>query len=79
MVRQAGPLWGCFDAKQATIHIDHEQLPGSEDLLDRACVEVISHGGEVYSVPSEQIKTGAPMAAIFRYAATPLAVPPLTS
>ena len=71
-LRQAGPLWGTFDAVLGHTHVDQEQVPGSEDLLDRACAEVLLHGGNLYAVPWNQINSGAPMAAIFRYAASPL-------
>jgi hypothetical protein len=72
IVRQSGPLWGTFDCEQGKVHVDHEQRPGTEDLLDRACVEVLRHGGDVFAVPWQQIKSGAPLAAIFRYALSPL-------
>lgn len=72
LVRQSGPLWGTFDSEHGKVHVDHEQRPGTEDLLDRACVKVLSQGGDVFAVPWQQIKTAAPMAAIFRYALSPL-------
>jgi hypothetical protein len=73
IVRQSGPLWGTFDSEHGKVHVDHEQRPGTEDLLDRACVEVLRHGGEVVAVPWPRINSGAPMAAIFHYALSPLA------
>ncbi|HEY4308470.1 MAG TPA: hypothetical protein VGN12_03370 [Pirellulales bacterium] len=76
LVRQSGPLWGTFDSEHGKIHVDHEQRPGTEDLLDRACAEVLLHGGGVFAVPWQKIKTGAPLAAIFRYALSP---PPTAS
>ena len=39
-----------------------------EGLVDRACVEVLAHGGEVFTVGSRRVTRGAPMAAVFRYA-----------
>jgi hypothetical protein len=74
LVHDTGPLWGAFDPVRRTVHAETEQLPDSEDLIDRACVEVLDHGGEVFAVSWQELKSGAPMSAILRYenAATPV-------
>lgn len=66
-VRDLGPLWGAFDPVSGVVHAQAEQSPECEDLIDRACVEVLNHGGEVFAVSWQELKCGAPMAAILRY------------
>jgi len=68
LVRDCGPLWGEFDAADNVVRLHGEQIPMSEDLLDRACVEVLNHRGEVHAVPRGEIPNGVPMGALYRYA-----------
>ena len=40
---------------------------GEEDLLNRAAIETILHGGSVFSLPTDHMPDGMPVAAIFRW------------
>jgi hypothetical protein len=60
--------WGFFDEKNMEVHLDKQQRPGNEDLLDYAAIETLLNGGEVITVdPQEMPEQGSPAAAILRY------------
>jgi hypothetical protein len=40
---------------------------GGADLLDRAVVQTLRHGGDVHTLPETSMPTGTPICAIFRY------------
>lgn len=69
-VETTAPLWGTFDPRMNLVAIHPQQTPASEDLVDRACAEVIAHGGDVYAVSKGSLEGDPPMGAIFRYTAT---------
>jgi hypothetical protein len=61
-------LWGRWDAAERVAWLEAEQGPESEDLLDLAAAQTFLHGGEVFSVPPEEVpEPGQPLAAIFRW------------
>lgn len=66
-VRRDERLWGHYEACSHRVVALEGREPGSEDLLDRAVVETLSHGGAVYVAEADEMPTGGPMAAIFRY------------
>jgi hypothetical protein len=39
--------------------------PVDEELLNRAAVDVITHGGTVFAVPAGEVPGGGPLAAIY--------------
>ncbi len=43
-------------------------VDGGADLLNRAAVETLRHGGDVQTLPESNMPSGIPMCAIFRYA-----------
>ena len=60
--------WGHVDTELLAVHVSPAESRQGEDLLDRAAVQTLAHGGEVYAVeqvPGEK----SPIAALFRYAA----------
>jgi hypothetical protein len=44
-------------------------VDGEADLLDTAAVQTLRHGGDVQALPKSRMPSGAPVCAIFRYAA----------
>jgi hypothetical protein len=44
-------------------------VDGGADLLDTAAVQTLRHGGDVQALPKSRMPSGAPVCAIFRYAA----------
>jgi hypothetical protein len=57
--------WGEF-VRPETVHLHAQQEPGDEELLNLAAVLTIRHEGQVYVVPPEELREGAPLAAVFR-------------
>lgn len=57
--------WGTLD-EAGRIRPGDEQ-PGAEDLVDLAVVETLLGGGQVYSIPAEQLPAGDDAAAVLRY------------
>lgn len=60
--------WGRFEPPDRTVERHTERLPRTEDLLDRAAVEVWKHGGAVHVAPRDMLPGKHPAAAVFRYA-----------
>ncbi|WP_413175520.1 hypothetical protein [Anabaena azotica] len=59
--------WGKFDAETTTVDLHPEPEPDDEDMLDFAAVHTMLNGGRVYTLESEDMPSGAIVAAIFRY------------
>lgn len=59
--------WGRVDpaAGAVEIHAGHET--GNEDLLDLAAIQTLTHGGNVFAIPVDQMPAGVQVAAILRY------------
>jgi len=66
-VPSAGERWGSLVAP-ATLHLHSAQEAGDAELLNLAAVLTLRHGGLVYVVPQSQLREGADIAAVFRYA-----------
>ncbi|AHJ31565.1 hypothetical protein PN465_09120 [Nodularia spumigena CS-584] len=60
-------IWGKFDPDTMTVDVHSEPEPDDEDMLDLAAIQTVINGGKVYTVESEQMPNGTPVAAIFRY------------
>ncbi|KZL50615.1 MULTISPECIES: hypothetical protein [Cyanophyceae] len=60
-------IWGKFDPDTMTVDVHSEPEPDDEDMLDLAAIQTVINGGKVYTVESEQMPNGKPVAAIFRY------------
>lgn len=59
--------WGQFDSQTATVELHDKPQTGDDDLLDLAAVQTLLCRGAVFSVPREQVPSGASVAAVFRY------------
>ena len=59
--------WGMFDAERRKVHLYKEAEPGTQDLLDLAAANTLTHGGTVYVVEPENVPSSNPVAAVFRY------------
>ncbi|HYW21324.1 MAG TPA: hypothetical protein VE956_18890 [Nodularia sp. (in: cyanobacteria)] len=60
-------IWGKFDPDTMTVDLHSEPEPDDEDMLDFAAIQTFINGGKVYTVESEKMPNGTPVAAIFRY------------
>lgn len=59
--------WGQLDLGSREIKVDEQAGPENEDLIDRAALECLLHGGMVYAVDRQQVPDGAPVAALYRF------------
>ncbi|MBW4557519.1 MAG: hypothetical protein KME59_16575 [Trichormus sp. ATA11-4-KO1] len=60
-------IWGKFDPDNMTVDLHSEPEPDDDDMLDFAAIHTLLNGGKVYTLNSENMPNGAPVAAIFRY------------
>jgi Bacterial archaeo-eukaryotic release factor family 3 len=64
-VPPSGEQWGSLVLPE-TVHLHIGQEPGDDELLNLAAVLTLRHEGPVYVVPPEELREGAPLAAVFR-------------
>jgi hypothetical protein len=65
-IADGAQLWGRVDGEYE-IELHESRAPSDDDLLERAAVETLFHGGKAFVLPKERFPTQGPMAAIFRY------------
>lgn len=59
--------WGHFDLASETIEIHETAVNGDDDLLERAAVQTMMHGGSIYVLEHQLMPGGQLAAAVFRY------------
>ncbi len=59
--------WGSHDANRQRVDVHDTRQPGDHDLLDRAAIDTLTHGGVVYVVSRAEVPGGEELAALFRY------------
>jgi hypothetical protein len=60
-------VWGTYDSIERRLWTSIRRRPRDIDILDLAVRETILHGGSAFALRSEEMPTGAAMAAIYRY------------
>jgi hypothetical protein len=60
-------VWGRFDADAMDVDVHLQEDLDDEDLLNLATVQTFINGGRVYTVGSQEMPGGVPVAAVFRY------------
>lgn len=60
-------VWGKFEPGMEAVEVHREPEPGDEDLLDRAAIQSILHGGTVYVVEPDQMPDHSLLLAVLRY------------
>lgn len=60
-------VWGNYNVEGKKVTIYEERDVGAEDLLDLAVFQTFIHGGDVYTVPEEDVPGGGVLSAIYRY------------
>ena len=66
-VQKDAHIWGSFDEMDDRMTIHDEQAPDDESLLDHAVEKTILNGGEVHTLPKQEMPAGAVVAAVLRY------------
>jgi hypothetical protein len=62
-----GQRWGTYDESRRRVELHERPTNGAEDLLDRAALETLLHGGTVFSLAPEEMPGEAEIAAVLRY------------
>ena len=62
----ATELWGSYDAATGRLDLHVKRQPGDEELLERAAIDTLEGGGEVYEIAHVAALDGAPLAALLR-------------
>ena len=65
------PVWGKWNNDQQRLRIDAERRADSDDMLDLAVVQTLTHRGVAYSICSTELQPRKHCAAIFRYELPP--------
>jgi hypothetical protein len=65
-IADGAQLWGRIDSEDR-VEVHQDRAPSDDDLVDRAAVDTLFHGGKAFVLPRERFPTQGPMAAIFRY------------
>jgi hypothetical protein len=68
---EVDPVWGRFHAgyPHGSTEVHAQREIGDEDLMDRAAVLTLAHGGTVYALTPDAMPTGDLVAATLRFAA----------
>ena len=59
--------WGRYDDQHGLMEERALPAPGDEDLCERAVFATLARGGEVESLPPEQLPNGEPVSAWLRF------------
>ena len=59
--------WGTWDPESREIERADSPTNGHEDLLDRAALDTLLHGGRVFAVPRDEVPGDGEVAAVYRY------------
>ncbi len=59
--------WGRVDPAAGAVEIHTRHETGDEDLLDLAAIQTLTHRGNVFAIPADQMPEGVQVAAILRY------------
>ena len=67
IVGNATARWGRYDPKARSVVLSAHDGSDVVDLLDRATVDTVLHGGRAWVVPDEHVPDGADAVALLRY------------
>jgi hypothetical protein len=60
-------IWGTFDEQNNVLTVHGTQEEGDECLLDKAVIQTLLHGGEVFFLEREKMPGASKLAALMRY------------
>lgn len=67
-VEKGAHIWGSFDEQSNQLNMHAAKEDGDDCLLEKAAVQTVLHGGEVYILEKDKMPKGATIAALLRYA-----------
>lgn len=59
--------WGTYDPDNGFVYLHYRQEGGDDDLLNRAALQTLLHGGSVFALETEEMPDGREVAAVYRY------------
>ena len=66
-VEKGAHIWGSFDAQNNKLELHASREEGDDCLVEKAAVQTILNGGEVFVMEKEKMPKGATIAALLRY------------
>jgi hypothetical protein len=66
-VEKGAHIWGSFDAQNNKLEMHANREEGDDCLVEKAAVQTILNGGEVFVMEKEKMPKGATIAALMRY------------
>jgi hypothetical protein len=66
-VEKGAHIWGSFDAQNNRLEMHANREEGDDCLVEKAAVQTILNGGEVFVMEKEKMPKGATIAALMRY------------
>ncbi|MTI27525.1 hypothetical protein [Fulvivirga kasyanovii] len=67
-IKRGDHVWGTYNKENNKVNIDDMHRTGNTDLLNKAAVETVRNGGEVYVLEEDDMPDGTTSAnAVFRY------------
>jgi hypothetical protein len=67
LVARSGVVWAKASPDGESFELHDTPESGDEDLVDRAAIQTLTHGGRLYALSQAEMPTTSPAAAIFRY------------
>lgn len=61
-------VWGVFDEMQQKVAISDHQQPDDLELISETTLAVLANRGRVFTMKSDEVPNGGPIAAVLRYA-----------
>jgi hypothetical protein len=66
-VERGAHIWGSFDEQNNGLVMHAEREEGDDCLVEKAAVQTVLHGGEVFILDKDKMPKGATIAALMRY------------
>ena len=66
-IEKGAHVWGHFDELNNQLTLHDEKQDGDDCMIDKAAIQTVLHGGEVFILEKEKMPNGAMIAALLRY------------
>lgn len=66
-IEKGAHIWGSFDAQNNKLEMHANREEGDDCLVEKAAVQTVLNGGEVFVMEKEKMPKGATIAALFRF------------
>lgn len=66
-IERGAHIWGSFDQQNNQLNMHSEREDGDDCLVEKAAIQTVLHGGEVFILEKDKMPRGATIAALMRY------------